>query len=991
MSGAVDDQTTSLPSDEGLHGTSNDSPLPSVSAFTTQSEGETETGEGTEISLGPSPDQTSTMGKQNRLGQVEDLGSDDTSPEEPLPKPRYAPPKKPLSPYQLRRIAGTFGIAVPSLDLPPPSPTLASPLNPMSTFGSSRTSRHSPLLSPYSPHGYTSTRPSPYLLSVIPPVTLLPPTSALTPEQARKREKKWRRGTLMPLQPTLGGMLLCIAREYGLPSTTGLNVYLVLPQSAPFSQKSAAGDDSDDEPDGPRVSSQTWTTLFSTYLIQSSAAGSISRAPTPYQTPIKSSNGSEGSIDSPPSPLTRRTVNGLPSGLKHQSTLSTSTSSSHLSANHLSHSKNDSLSSMAPPNPMSSASTASSQHPIVGTIEFDVVTDEAAWFEDWRSKGGKRRWMKAASGDDEGEGVRELGLVRKLGESGGVEPRFLRDIEAERLAQEAHEAEERAKEEQVSEVVKLLGDQGVSREDLLRSPIQLGWKDGGDGGANHAVKRVQEVLEKRWSGLVMSDQLDDLERIMRRLSPREIRVTSPRYMTPGTAERMAISSTLTPLPSVPERGPLSPLSTQLQTPNFDVSDDENSGSDYGEGESMEESAQRHSTAPTDEGNSYVVEDPVDVDQQQSWPAQSYRTPTLPNSPTAVQHFHRPNFPSPEHTLSPRADPSQQSDVVSPVFSSETMARTQAGEPTKAATPDWVPRRPARPPSPQLPDQSTLSHTLSSGYVDILRSPPNASPTGKTFIGSPKFGLGMNSPEFSSSGAYEDGKRRKSGPLKGLRHQMSGVNLGIKWKQDGKDTSPSQASVPGLASSPSEFGALAEHEEDDGRHNSLPSRVNSGKLASRILPASFGFRKRDETRPASLPHRRNPSHDGPINISEISGPIMSSFRHTRSGSLASNIPESTALPQHARAESADMQSPVQPFVPQTPTTPASPASPTRSVRRKPVPNMKNGQQSASSDSVAMGISLRGQENGVKSSMSLGSMASFVLEDPPRGRKGHGMAV
>ncbi|TYJ54698.1 hypothetical protein B9479_004637 [Cryptococcus floricola] len=930
------------------------------------------------------------MGDQGKSSQVDDSRPEADS-EEALAKPRYAPPRKPLSPYQLRRIAGTFGIAIPSLDLPPPSPASASSSNPMSTPGPSRTGGHSPLLSPYSPHGYTSTRPSPYLLSVIPPVTLLPPTSALTPEQARKREKKWRRGTLMPLQPTLGGMLLCIAREYGLPSTTGLNVYLVLPQSAPFSQRSTGGDDSDEEPDGPRVSSQTWTTLFSSYLLQSSAAGSISRASTPFQTPIKSASESEGSDNRPSSPLARHAVGTLPLGTKHQSTLSTSTSASHLSAN--SHSKDSSLSSIVPPTPMSSVSAASTQHPIVGTIEFDVDSDEAAWFEDWKLRGGKRRWMKAVNGDNEGEGVRELGLVRKMEESGGVKPRFLRDIEAERLAQEAHEAEERAKDEQVSEVVKLLGDQGVSREDLLKSPIQLGWRDGGEGGASQAVKRVQEVLEKRWSGLVMSDQLDDLERIMRGLSPKEIRVTSPRYMTPGTAARMANNSTLTPLPSVPERVPLSPLNEQLQTPNFDISDNEYSGSDYGEGESMEESAQRHSTAPTNKENSYVVEDPIDMDQQQAWPAQSYRTPTLPNSPTAVQHFHRPSFPTPEQASSPGAGPSRQLDATSPVaVSSETMSRMQADEPKKAATPDWVPRRPARPPSPQLPDQSTLNHTLSSGYVDILRSPPpSVSPTGKTFIGSPKFGLGLASPEASTSGLYEDGRRKKGGPLKGLRHQMSGVNLGIKWKQDGKDASPGQSSTSGLASSPNEFGALAEHEEDDGRHNSLPGRVNPAKLSSRIFPASFGFRKNDESRPASLPHRRNPSHDGPINISEISGPIMSSFRHTRSGSLASNMPESTALPQHTRTDSKDMQSPVQPFVSQTPTTPASPASPTRSVRRKPVPSMQNGQQSASSDSVGVGISLRGQEESVKSSMSLGSVASFVLEDPPRGKKGLGMAV
>lgn len=73
-----------------------------------------------------------------------------------------------------------------------------------------------------------------------------------------------RRGTLVPLYPTLSSQLAAIAREYGLPSTGGLVLYLLstsdpsssVPQPLPGSS-GFAGEG------GPRISEAAWSLLWS--------------------------------------------------------------------------------------------------------------------------------------------------------------------------------------------------------------------------------------------------------------------------------------------------------------------------------------------------------------------------------------------------------------------------------------------------------------------------------------------------------------------------------------------------------------------------------------------------------------------------------------------------------------------------------------------------------------------------------------------------------
>ncbi|WVN87010.1 uncharacterized protein L203_102186 [Cryptococcus depauperatus CBS 7841] len=858
-------------------------------------------------------------------------------------KALYPPPKKPLSPYQLRRIAATFGIVIPNLPLPPMTPISPTPSE---THSSARAGLQSPLFSPYSQATRTG-----YLLSVIPPVILLPSAATLTPDQTRKREKRWRRGMLMPLQPTMGGMLLCIAREYGLPSIVGIHLYLVYPSSStpnsPVPTRKGTfeeDEDSEEEPDGPRISPNIWSTLFSPLLLHPNAAGSSSRSPTPSQVLNKGGSGdTDGDIINP---FAKRKNRETPSHQGHQPALSTSSTSSHLSARFPIHDSASSI-TLSP-----SMSTLSSPNPIVGTIEFDIDMNEAEWFEEWQSKSGRRRVRKISgeTDNDSVNGVRELGLVKKHNSSPDPKLRFLREFEggfqSAPPSPTIQQAREQEKDAQVFEVVQLLDSQGVRREDLLASPIQLGWQEN-DG--NQAVKRVKEVLEKRWSGFVMSEQLDDLERIMRQLSPREIRITSPTYMSRCTTEKINKEITFAAASNrVTGNGALSPLSGEIDlTPNLDVHSDSDS-SEFGD--SIEaELPPPQSQLPTTVKPSMQEHN---NEEQPTWLSRPLHTPSMPSS-SSISPFFRPNFPSPRNVSSP-AD-----------MTSETLQRMQTEqENTKkhSVSTEWVPRRPIRPPSPKLNHQNTLSHRLSTEYVGILKSPPGSSSPNARNTGSPR-------------NESDENKKRKPS-LKGLRRQMSNAN--IKWRGDKGDHSsiPSPPVSVGMESS-TEFGNSEDQLAE--KSSSLPSK---GKFTSRLFHSSFGF-KRHDAQPSHT--RKHPSHDGPIQISEISSPITSTFRHTRSGSLASTLPESATLPSHPinRKDSTSsnhvITSPVQSFhtpIPSTPTTPASP----KSVKRKPVPGITNNE-------TGLGMDV----DRTKGSLNMGNMPNFVLEDPPKGRRGLGMGM
>ncbi|WFD25428.1 hypothetical protein MNAN1_000390 [Malassezia nana] len=117
-------------------------------------------------------------------------------------------------------------------------------------------SRYGPAVSPrpnstrlyqgLDPRGTGSASSSHFVIVIPPPEmpTATLPRSASAPTLAR-------RGTLLPLYPTLGGQLYAIAREYGLPSVGGISLYLV-------------DDGSGNE--GPRIGDSTWAALWSGFF-----------------------------------------------------------------------------------------------------------------------------------------------------------------------------------------------------------------------------------------------------------------------------------------------------------------------------------------------------------------------------------------------------------------------------------------------------------------------------------------------------------------------------------------------------------------------------------------------------------------------------------------------------------------------------------------------------------------------------------------------------
>ena len=437
---------------------------------------------------------------------------------------RYGPPKKPLTPNQLGRIAQSFGIAIP--DLPHPLPFA-------STSTSNRYHRSS-----------TPTRNSPYLLTVIPPWTLL------HSNPGDEKRRRWKSGRLLPLQPTIGSMLLCIAREYGLPSTSGLSLYLVVTPSS-HSSSASTSTLSSDECSGPLISPSTWSTLFSSHI----SAATASRAASPVHTPRAQQ---EKDVAFPPSPLSlvekhakRNRLYSLASAVIEPTTAADGQLPGPIPSP-----------AALPPTPRSTSTTTTLASSVVGTVEFDIDLDVATWFDEWRRNGRIHRRAASSSSDSDvaaHRGKRQLRLVRKMKDDKSRTPSFgqssevdsseshvvsiptgdttlVTDVAEDELTRGkyelryAHTAErtltvhdhpgmisvspsfdqftesDLAGHEFEPDLLAVSQTEGPARglEDLLASPIEL---------EKVQLERVRMANEpKRGSGVVMAEELDDLER-----------------------------------------------------------------------------------------------------------------------------------------------------------------------------------------------------------------------------------------------------------------------------------------------------------------------------------------------------------------------------------------------------------------------------------------------------------------------------------------------
>jgi hypothetical protein len=450
---------------------------------------------------------------------------------------------------------------------------------------------------------------------------------------------------------------------------------------------------------------------------------------------------------------------------------------------------------------------------------------------------------------------------------------------------------------------------------------------------------------------------------MRQLSPREIRLTSPRELTPRMAAKVATLQFPPPLPprhaNRPAKSPLVNSFTDSQFPD----------------------SNKNALPPTS--------------SRPAWPAVPYaKHSESPGSPQLDEYFKPPTRPSVDGN-GPRKSS----------FSEETIKRMEMEreerEGSKPMSTEWKPRRPVRPPSPNISSGAharTPSYSLSPELVSSLKSPS---------VGAPK------SPE----GEAGEKRRTRSNSisLKGLRASMS-RSSNRSSKKDDREPVPdlpreskvesretyglfrqpieSTSSFPGLEGRPSLSPSMTEFGSTDGNPTHLPPEVqstaslpNKQSGMRRLFGGSLPFKNRSSsdthtptlstippqpTQRASLKSRRNPSHDG-ANLT-ISPPIPESFQKADNGFSHST----TIIHEDGRNIHDPGNGPMTPPY-RTGNGPSSPISP-RNGKRKPVPGAAAGDLEYMTDVNAPNQAAAG----LTGSVSFGSVASFVLDEAPKRR-------
>lgn len=263
----------------------------------------------------------------------------------------------------------------------------------------------------------TPSQPTRFLLHVYPPPHMpsIHPFATRSPPPGY--HSQFRRGTLVPLHATLSGQLSAVAKEYGLPSTNGMFVYLL---GADFEPPEDDDEDypapRDDRTMGPRIGEEAWKMLWASLLRadrdefmrsynpnDGSAMGSPASGVTALgeeSPPTNAISISPKSSHSSFAPRPLRTVAAMNSreGLKGimsassasgQPPLSVSSPSSGTGTASTALSRNPSLATESRSNTSSPTTTLSTNPavatiipalPIVGKIEFDIDMRRAPWY-----------------------------------------------------------------------------------------------------------------------------------------------------------------------------------------------------------------------------------------------------------------------------------------------------------------------------------------------------------------------------------------------------------------------------------------------------------------------------------------------------------------------------------------------------------------------------------------------------------------------------------
>ncbi|CAO1633612.1 unnamed protein product [Parajaminaea phylloscopi] len=215
-----------------------------------------------------------------------------------------------------------------------------------------------------------------YFLTVIPPEDF--PIEPPHPRNASATGsyEHMRRGTLLPLYPTLNGQLYAIAREHGLPSIGGLSIYLC--------------EDGDGNL-GPRIGDAAWQALWSSFFnedleqqhglaVPSNALGltppmtngpaspAVHRAFGEHQ---RATSGRQSPVHRTPSSFAHRLAETSNSSWRVGSPLPTASEAGSVPGNTTANG------SLRP------ASRLASALPIVGRVEWTVERRRAAWWSTW--------------------------------------------------------------------------------------------------------------------------------------------------------------------------------------------------------------------------------------------------------------------------------------------------------------------------------------------------------------------------------------------------------------------------------------------------------------------------------------------------------------------------------------------------------------------------------------------------------------------------------
>ncbi|KAJ7269261.1 hypothetical protein B0H12DRAFT_1094907 [Mycena haematopus] len=354
----------------------------------------------------------------------------------PSPAQSWAPPKHPLPPHRLARLANALGVSTPMPAIHTPPPMLSPSYN--GSTPALDQYRRSPTPSTASTFGFSPVT-SKYLLHVIPPIHLPHDSfdSELTPppSTASGYHTQFRRGTLVPVHSTFQSQLGAIAKEYALPSTAGLILYLVSkPQSgtSPQPSEKSFGDEDEVEEAGPRLSEDIWRHLWTRVVKTELRDEPVSLAPpllglsalanrsTPYLAqahafplPLLSTNTGMQPLLTP-SPTTPSSTSEIPTRFHTKSAPPSSSSRSDAETPDTSQAASSRADSLDLPGLHSDAII-----PILAKVEFDIDRRKAAWYEPWlrsrRLNHAKRKnsMTPSASGDDD---ERRPPLPFRLGE-----------------------------------------------------------------------------------------------------------------------------------------------------------------------------------------------------------------------------------------------------------------------------------------------------------------------------------------------------------------------------------------------------------------------------------------------------------------------------------------------------------------------------------------------------------------------------------------------